>query len=171
MADFPEARIRAYNDGDPVNPQDLNLIQDAIIAGMHGELTLVLPPAAFVPRDVGGEFPPINSGVDLEWPGGGVGYAHAAIPVPVGTTIKSVTISYDRGGAGTMAFSLLRLSGSVNAAVANTGNIIAGTGETTVDMAAIDYIIPADTAVYIQAEGNNVANVLYHALVVYSKTT
>lgn len=157
---LPTTREETAAPNAPVKSATINALQDAVIGGMHGEISLVLTAAAFQVLSGAAAF---NSG---RWEGGPV-ELFCGLQVPAGTRIVSLEAGYDRGGAGAISVAL-----NVDNPLTNvyagpfSFTIAAGTGHTTTTKTAADItggggnpILAADSAWSLQVTMNNAANV------------
>jgi hypothetical protein len=100
------------------------------------------------------------------------GIAGRLIPIalPAGKRIRTITYTYNRGGAGTVGYQLVRRTGdgSVgNFVVMDTTTISSGTGFTTTTTPAIDHVILPGWAYEISMTHSDVLNVSQFADVTF----
>lgn len=157
---LPLTRNRTYGNGTKVHPSDINDLQDCIIAGKHGEISLVLPPAAFAPMPVANASHGGGAGF---WSVTGVVWFNAWLPVPPGSVITEIVWGFNRGGAGSIILELWKKNPTtaaltlVTTSTVNTGAAFA----THTQLPA--YTVEADYGVFLNAKLDNVAQVFHGA--------
>lgn len=92
---LPVSRNNTYSDASPVRSADLNDLQDCIIAGKHGAITLSLGAAAFQCEDAKGHME--NAGNNsFPWlrvaSGETAARWHCPLPLPEGAVIETVQV-------------------------------------------------------------------------------
>lgn len=154
---LPGSRNTTYGASSDVLSADLNAIQDCIIGGKYGNQTLVIPAAEFASIDAPGN--PITFNFPV-WQD--VGAVRCGLRIPVGTQIVSVEWFHDRGGAGTLTYSLNHYDMVAGLSVGlDTYTQNAGTGLTSSGVRAVGYTMPAAMQLNVTAAHTNVANKLY----------
>ena len=162
---LPTTRERTYVLGMPLPPDDLNAIQDAIIAGKHSTLTLLL-----TPNGNGGA--PLSTSV---WNGGAGGRVDGTnlswtvtIPLRAGDRIKEIRARVKDSATGP---TLLRMNftrsidGSVDAVIANVTTSGAGTVQ-TLQLAGLSEVVVSGKAYSIEFEppANNGGNLQIYSI-------
>lgn len=167
---WPNDRLLTYLAGiTPVRANDLNAIQDAIIAGQrHGEKTLVLHPHKWVSQGA-------SSGSLAVAPPGfltsGAGSATMGIPLHAGDRIKSVRfMRFGDGAVDVSAYGVFKLNAGNTAEVDLTGggvinNVAAAWTETTINVT--DTILAADESCRLIVSYNAAALRLGRVSVLY----
>ena len=141
--------------------------QDVNVSGTgryrHGSRELAVPAAAWQ-MEAGGTAS-LASG---RWTFGAVSVLQAPINLEVGKTLQNVLFEYNRGGAGTITFTLVKRTGGTSTTL-STLTVNSGTGLTTGSFASPpNYVIEAGYQVYLRASIDNVAHVVDRAAVTYS---
>ncbi len=126
---LPSTRNTSYNPDDPVLSNDINAIQDCLIAAKHGEIPMTVLGADGV--DVAGVWAKeLLAGVPIARANGG-GSNEMMIPlrIPVGCRLKSASIWADRNGqTGTFRFKDVNILAGTQVDISNLLTINAGAG-------------------------------------------
>lgn len=105
---WPESRLTTYGANDPVKSNDLNLIQDAVIAGQHGDVERAFTPILWVP----GSWSVNTNGYILSGAGGVQG--NVWLPWTKGEKIKQISFKVWGDGAADLDWALHKLSATMN---------------------------------------------------------
>lgn len=147
---------------------DLDVVGDLSVGGRigHGDRPLHIGAASFVCDSGFGSL----SQLGYLSATGGVAIAYAAIPLPAGKRIRTVTVYYDRNGAGAVQPKLQRMSPSTGtiATIWTGANDGTGSGIESQSNAPDHEMLATDVywiAVSLTASGNR----LYGAIVVYDE--
>ena len=162
---LPTSRNRTYATDSPIRSADLNDLQDCIVGVKHKELTLALP---FFGGKVASGTPSYSGAGNVT----GINSTVLAVPLPVGTRIKQITYTYNRGGSGNVQFDFSRRTGDgvgANFVNVSTSTISSGTGFTTAVHSAINHTILAGWSYWIIASSSDAANVLALADIAFDR--
>lgn len=142
---WPNTRLTTYTPASALKSNDLNSMQDAIIAGQHGDRVLNLPIHGAVPSN------PATDNISYGDPDINIGSSGTAIklgiPLRQGDRIKSVTFTHLGNGVATLSAGVTKISAT--AVTSNLGStVITPTNgvysSTTIDLA--DTILGAGEA-------------------------
>jgi hypothetical protein len=96
----------------------------------------------------------------------------APLGLNAGDRVRSITFTYNRGGAGDIDFTLTRNTGDgagANDVTVSTTNVAAGTGWTTVTLSSIDHTVLAAWQYVVVVDTNNAAHAFAFAEVTWDK--
>jgi hypothetical protein len=102
----------------------------------------------------------------------GTAFLVASLGLNAGDRVRSVTFTYNRGGAGDIDFTFIRNTGDAagaNEVVVATQNVASGTGWTTVTLSSIDHTILAGWQYALLVDTNNAAHGFAFAEVTWDK--
>jgi hypothetical protein len=146
---LPLSREETATPASAVDSNTINALQDCIIGGKHGEITIAIGAGAFgidtaanLTRNFGW----------LTWTGAAT--AIASLRLPVGARLTEVTYHYDRNGAGTIDFLLVQHTIPATPVTLDTTSISAGTGNASTTITP-DYDVVADDEVMIKVSGTS----------------
>lgn len=147
---LPLSRDVSYSSNAPVNAANLNAIQDCLIAGKHGPITLVYGANAFAASRLS----TVNLSVGdatVSIGGGVVAAVELALALPVGTKLKSATYYGSNPSGATVNVEVLKSpitsTGGVTTIVAATQAAGAAWGPVT--LAVADHVIAADDRTFV----------------------
>lgn len=147
---------------------DLNDLQDQIVAGRHGEITIPYGGPAFVPAPAANAT--LSNGI---WTLTGAAVLSAAVERAIGSTITSITSlrwAFNRGGAGTLTLKLRKRNIITGAAAVDVDvqTIVTGAVFATQD-APLNYTMEADSQLFFEVTSDNVAHVFHGVLLKVGK--
>jgi hypothetical protein len=155
---LPTTRDITLSPDDPVPSALLNTLQDQIIGGKHPIFEIPIAACDFAPE--AGSSASLGNG---QWTFGAVSVVAAACRVRAGAKIVQAVVEVNRGGAGTIIFSLLRRANGSGVAVAiGTVSLTTGTGLATMSLSANYQVLPGEQ-VYLRVEVNNAAHIVVRA--------
>ena len=160
---LPTSRNTTYGASSPILSADLNALQDQIVGVKHPATPRVLGASSFLVKQGTAT---LGAG---QWTFGAVTDLVKSLAdlVVVGDRLTTVQFCYNRGGAGAIVLSLKQrniVTGAAEALVVAATTINAGTGWTTTTI-TYNYTIPANTAVHLEINANNVANIFGGAVI------
>lgn len=170
---WPNERLTTYNPGaSPVKANDLNEIQDAIIARRHGALEFAIHPSKVEPAGQGSNNHAGMTADGAHFQMSAPGKAFAAIELPVGSRLLSIRWYYNRNGLGSITPSIKRqelataavptlvVAGPADAASAGVQNVLA---------ANINHVILSGWAYFVEWESTAATMRVHGALITFDK--
>lgn len=138
--------------GDMTVQGDLSVVGDVKVAGALGI------PAQEFQLEAGGT----ASLGDGQWTFGAVSVIAAPIKLPVGARLTSPVLHYNRGGAGTITWTICKRSSGGGKTVLHTETVNTGTGLTTRTATGVNYTVEAGVQLYTRIAIDNAAHVIQH---------
>jgi len=157
---LPSSRNTTYVAADPVLSNDLNAIQDTIIAGKHGDMEIAIAGGAATAATA-----LISSAGVWQFTGAGE-VVIIPINLPVGKRIKLINHRFNRAGSGsmTMRFMSVAVGASTNI---NTVSDAATTGWQAVNSAVLATVLATGVRYILEVSGNNAVNRYSHAVITF----
>jgi hypothetical protein len=168
---LPDSRERTYTTSTPVNPNDLNAIQDAIIRGAHGELPLVIPASAFI-KSAGStaSILPSTAGDTWQFTTPPNDMITAPVLLPVGSRIVRISWRINKVSSGSgMVLQLAKRTADANAPIYSVTDASAGASWITVPSPDLYHTMAVDEPVWIVVQAGNVAHQFSYATIVYDR--
>lgn len=149
---LPLSRNTTYSPNAPVKSNDLNDVQDCVIAGKHGTRTITYGAAAFQPA-LAGAYNQLADGRAVISSGGPtpVG-AELDLQLPVGTKLKAATVygSNPTGSVATFKIAVRDITGTAAATTIATATMAAGAAHGGVALAVADRVLAANEVCFVQ---------------------
>lgn len=148
---LPLSRNTTYSPNAPVKSNDLNDVQDCVIAGKHGARTLTYGAAAFQPA-YASLFNLTDGATVMTIGGGGIAAAELDLHLPVGTKLTAITVygSNPTAGVANLKIAARDVTSSGAPTTIASGTMAAGAAYGGVVLAVADRVIAAHERIYVQ---------------------